>query len=160
MTARGSRRLAAAAVAAAVALGGCGGGGGGVSKEDYASDLDELCAELEGELRSMGEITPANPAELRRQLARIQRTIADGIRRLKAVERPDGEAGETAREYIEELESSYREDFLPALDALSAAVRAKDPVKIRAAATRLQSIDEKRTEELARELGANACAEE
>ena len=152
----GRSRTAAAVTAAVAVLAGC---GGGVSKEDYAQDLDEICSELEEQLESIGRIEPDNPSELSSQLDKVRNAIDGGIQDLKGIERPDGEVGETGQEYVESLESTFQEQFLPALEQLEEAVKTKDRVKIRAAATRLQSLDEERTEELARDLGADECAE-
>jgi molecular chaperone GrpE (heat shock protein) len=147
---------AAMLIPSALAVAAC---GGGVSKEDYAQDLDEICSDLEEQTEKIGQLEPDNPAELTGQLDDLREAIRQGIDRMKDVERPEGDDGETAEEYVNELETTLNDDFLPALDDLEAAVKAKDQVKARTAAAQLQAIDEERTEELARDLGADECAE-
>ena len=132
---------------------------GGVSKEDYAEDLNEVCADIEQKTEEIGQAEVSNPSELSAQLDEIRTAIEDGIARMKDIERPDGEDGETAEEYVTKLEQTLNQEVLPALDELEKAVVAKDQEKVRAAATRLQEIDEEETDKLAAELGADACSE-
>lgn len=132
---------------------------GGVSKEDYAEDLNEVCADIEQKTEEIGQAEVSNPSELSAQLDEIRTAIEDGIARMKDIERPDGEDGETAEEYVAKLEQTLNQEVLPALDELEKAVVAKDQEKVRAAATRLQEIDEEETDKLAAELGADACSE-
>ena len=133
---------------------------GGVSKEDYAADLDEICVDIEKTTEEIGQAEVSNPSELSAQLDDIRKAIQDGIERMKDLERPDGEDGDTAEEYVTKLEETLNKQVLPALDDLEKAVVAKDQEAIRAAATRLQGIDEEQTDQLAAELGADKCAAE
>ena len=153
---RRSRVLGAALLVSAFTLAAC---GGGVSKEDYAQDLDEVCSDIEETTQRIGESQVDNPAELSAQLNEIREAIRDGIERMKDIERPDGEDGDKAEEYVTKLEETLNTQVLPALDDLEAAVKAKDQDKIRAAATRLQGVDEQETDQLAEDLGADECAE-
>lgn len=154
-----SRTLTAAVLLpSAIALGACG-DGGGVSKDDYAQELDEVCTGIEAQTESIGQVRPGNSQELTEQLGKIRTAISDGIQRLRDIERPDGADGEQAQEYIDKVESDFQGQLVPALDDLQEAVRARDEVKVRAAAARLQSIDDGNTDELARDLGADKCAE-
>jgi hypothetical protein len=139
---------------AALALSAC----GGVSREDYAQDLDEICADIEKKTEEIGQTEVSNPNELSAQLDDIRSAIQNGIERMKDIERPDGDDGDTAEEYVSKLEQTLNQQVLPALDDLEQAVLAKDQEKIRAAATRLQGIDEEETDRLAEELGADECA--
>lgn len=152
-----SRTLTAALIVPSVlALAAC---GGGVSKEDYAEDLDKICTDIESKTEEIGQAQPDNPGELSNQLDEIRAAVRDGIERMKDVERPDGEDGEKAEEYVTKLETTLNEDVLPALDEFEAAIAARDQEKIQAAAQRLQSIDEAETRQLAEDLGADECAE-
>ena len=157
MTRRPRTVAAALLIPSAIALAAC--GGGGVSKEDYAQDLDEVCSDIEEKTEQIGEAEPSNAAELSNQLDDIRTAIQDGINRMKDLERPDGEDGDKAEEYVTKLEETLNDEVLPALDDLETAAREKDQVKIQAAATRLQAVDEEETDKLAEELGADECAE-
>ena len=133
---------------------------GGVSKEDYAEDLSAVCTDIEAETQKIGEAEVSNPAELSAQLDEIRTAIRGGIARMRDLERPDGEDGDRAEEYIEKLQGTLDGQVLPALDDLEKAVKAKDQQAIRAAATRLQGVDEEETDRLAKEIGADECADE
>ena len=149
-----TKRLATGAAALLLALAGC---GGGVSKDDYADDLDEVCADIEKTTQEISQAEVSGPAELSAQLDRIRAAIRDGIQRMKAIDRPDGEDGDRAEQYVTKLEATLNDEMLPALDDLEAAVKAKDEAKIRAAAARLQAIDNAETDRIARDLGADDC---
>lgn len=148
-------RAAAPLLLTALLLGAC----GGVSKEDYAEDLNEVCVDIEQKTEEIGEAQVSNPSELSAQLDEIRAAIRDGIARMRDIEPPDGEDGETAEEYVTKLEQTLNQEVLPALDDLEQAVLAKDEEKVRAAAKRLQGIDEEETDQLAAELGADECSE-
>jgi uncharacterized protein (DUF885 family) len=150
-------RLPALLAACAFALVAC--GDDGVSKEDYADDLEEVCADIEAKTEEIGQADVSGPTELSAQLDEIRAAIRDGIQRMKDIERPEGEGGEKAQAYIASLEGVLNKEVVPALDDLEQAVREKDQAKIRAAATRLQAIDEHETDQLAQDLGADGCAD-
>ena len=154
--ARGRTVLAALVASAPLALVAC---GGGVSTEEYADDLDAVCTEIEEQTQEIGQVQPEDPDELSRQLDELREAIRSGIERMRAIERPDGEDGERAEQYVNQLEQAFDEQVVPALEDLESAVRDGATGRIREAAQRLQAIDEEDTQELARELGADECAE-
>lgn len=156
-----SRLAASLTIACALTLGACG-GDDGISTEDYARDLDEICADLRAETERIQRSRPADTTELTRQVDALREATTAGIERMKALERPEGADGETAERYVGELEQAADERLLPALEDLETAITAHDQPGIRAAARRLQRIDEERdlerTDELAEDLGAKRCA--
>ena len=145
----------AIALALLVPLAAC----GGVSKDDYADDLDDVCQDISQKTEEIGQAKVENPAQLSAQLEDIRSAIRSGIDRMKDIERPDGDDGDKAEEYVTKLEQTLNEQLMPALDDLEQAVRAKDRAKIQAAASRLQAVDEDETDKLAQDLGADECAE-
>ncbi len=153
---RHRRRAALLFVLSGLALAAC---GGGVSKEDYAQDLDEVCSDLEEKTEDIGDTQATSAAQVSDRLEAIRTAVRDSIERMKDLERPDGDDGETAEEFVNEFEKTANEQLLPALDELAEAFQAKDRVKMRAAATRLQAIDAEKSEDLARDLGVDECAE-
>ena len=158
---RSSRLAASLLIPCALVLGACG-GDDGISTEDYARDLDQICADLKTETQKVQRSRPADTTELTRQVRALRRATTAGIERMKALERPEGGDGETAKRYVGELEQAAEDRLLPALDDLEAAIAAGDQPGIRAAARRLEMIDEEnameRTDELAADLGADLCA--
>lgn len=139
----------------ALALAAC----GGPSREEYAEDLNEICADLEEQAEDISAASPSNPQELSNQVDRTRKATQDALDRLRDLERPGGDDGETAEQYVETVEQNVNEQLLPALDELEQAVQERDEVKLRSAARRLQSIDDEEADRLAEDLGADECAE-
>lgn len=145
----------------ALALPACG-GSDDVSTEDYARDLDGICMDLKAQTQAIQDSRPADTTELTRQVEALRDATTAGIERMKALERPGGSDGEKAQRYISELERAANDRLLPALDDLESALATGDRPGIRAAARRLEQIDDEnaleRADELAKDIGANRCA--
>jgi hypothetical protein len=154
---RGTRALAVGVLLpCALALGGC----GGVSKDDYANDLDAACSDLEEQIQQLGDSQATSGADVARRFDEIRTAMGDLVTRMKDIERPEGDDGDKAEQYVNRVEATVNSEFLPALDDLEKAVRTKDQAMARDAATRLQAIDDDETQQLAGDLGADECAKE
>jgi hypothetical protein len=152
------RRLAPILVAAlALALAACN-GDDAPSQEDYAQDAERICRDAFTRLEELGSDaeTPQDIAEaIDSVIAETRRTIDE----LEALERPDGDAGETAGDFVAAVRSDANDEAIPALQDLRTALEDRDEQAARDAAERLQSLDASRSDRLARELGATECAE-
>lgn len=148
--------VAALLIPAMLALAAC----GGPSREEYAEDLEEICADVENRVEDIGAAQATSPQELSNQIDRMRDAAKEGVEQMKDLERPSGEDGEKAEEYVNRVEQSVNEELLPALDELEQAVQEEDEVQLRAAARRLDSIDDEEQKELARDIGADRCAED
>jgi hypothetical protein len=145
---------------AALVVPACGGGedADGVSREDYAEQVNEVCADVErelGELGSAGAETSAEITELIDDVAAKSRAALD---RLMALERPSGDAGATADRFVEALERELETKALPGLEDLSNAIRRGDREAAAEAAEGLTRLENAESDRFARELGADACA--
>jgi hypothetical protein len=87
---------------------------------------------------------------------KLSKTIDDGVRRLKAVQRPDGEDGAKAERWLAELQRQA-DATRPALAELKDAARRRDTAAIQAAVKRIQNLDDQRVNQLARDAGARVC---
>ena len=76
---------------------------------------------------------------------------------LVALERPEGDAGQTAEEFSEGFKTELNDKIVPALEDLQAALRKKDVEGVQTAAKKLQSLETSKSDKAARELGATAC---
>ena len=152
--------LAVAVLPTVLAIGGCGGDDGAPSRKDYAQDADRVCSDVEDQLERINRTDPDSPDELAAELERIKTAVRKGLRRLRRLERPEGDAGETADQLVRQLDRELEGQAFPALDRLKAAARKRDPVARRAAARRLAALDDSRSDRLARKLGADECAED
>jgi hypothetical protein len=147
--------LAALAVAAPV-VAGC--GGDGTSKEDFAKDANAICKDIEERFQRIGRQEARTPAQAQRQLTQVENEAKSAISRLRDVEKPGGDDGDTAEELVNTLDQQVSGELLPAIRDLREAIRDRDRRAVQAALRRLRSVDESKTNRLARELGADECA--
>jgi hypothetical protein len=151
----GCHRAVPAVIVAAV-VAGCG-GSSAPSRADYGKDVDKICATLEARVDAIQRNTPTTTDELIAFADDLGKALDDGVRKLEAVERPDGDDGVKAKRWLDELQRQA-DAVKPALAALKDAARRKDVAAIRRAAQRIQSIDSSRVDALARAAGARGCA--
>jgi hypothetical protein len=151
-----ARRTAAlAAAVAALGMAACSDGGSG---EDYAERLNEICEEVE---RHVGELDTTRAETPEEAVALIEDLIAEtrrAARRVEAVDRPDGDAGDEAERFVRTLEREVDREAIPALEDLRDAVKAQDPVAAEDAGDRLRALEKSASDRQARRLGAEACA--
>jgi hypothetical protein len=148
---------------AALVLPACGGGDDGDggdrgSREDYAQQVSEVCADVERELSELSIADPETSAEVSDVFDEVIAKSRAALNRLKALERPSGDAGETADRFVETLEREFEAELFPALGDLGDAIRNGDREAAANAAERLAQLENTESGRLARELGADACA--
>ncbi len=154
---RAGRLLALAAVVIGV-MAGCGGGSDVPSKQQFANKADGVCADVDTRVRELNKTRPRSIAELMRFIDQLKAATSDGIKRLQALERPKGEAGRTAQQFTDTLDSEYNNQVLPALNALQRAVAKRDKKALAAASKKLRSVKDTESRQLASQLGAAQCA--
>jgi hypothetical protein len=152
----GCHRAAAAAVVVAVLAAGCG-GSSAPSRASYGKDVDRICATLEDRVGAIQRDAPSTPDELVAFADKLARTLDDGVRELKAVERPDGDDGVKAQRWLDALQRQSH-DAKAALAALKEAARKRDGAAVARAIQRIQRIDSSRVDRLAADAGARGCA--
>lgn len=144
---------------ATLALPACGGDDDdGVSREDYAERVDRVCDDAVRELRELdlrGAETRAEITGLFDDLIVKSRAAVD---RVKALERPEGDAGETAGRFVSALDREFARELLPALEDLKNAILSGDREAAADAAERLNALENAESDRFARELGADGCA--
>lgn len=144
---------------ATLALPACGGDDDdGVSREDYAERVDRVCDDAVRELRELdlrGAETRAEITGLFDDLIVKSRAAVD---RVKALERPEGDAGETADRFVGALDREFERGLLPALEDLKNAILSGDREAAADAAERLNALENAESDRFARELGADGCA--
>lgn len=130
-------------------------GCGGPSREEFVADADQVCGEIERRLDRFGE-NVNSPAQFRAQVGEAKRTLETGARRLRELDTPEGEAGETAERFVAALSREVT-DANRALDDLARAIAANDAAGITAAGTRISRLDEGESNRLARQLRMREC---
>jgi hypothetical protein len=149
-------KAALLAAALCVALGGCG-GSTAPSRADWGKDVDRVCATLDESVAALQRQAPSSSDQLVTFADRLDRVIDDGVRRLRAVQRPDGADGEKAQRWLDALARHDAKVVKPALAALKDAAKRKDTAGIQRAVERIQRTDDTRVKALARAAGARGC---
>jgi len=139
-------------------LAACGGGddGSAPTKEEFAKDADKICQDTEKEIEKIGQ-GATSPEELTKALDKVIAAAKDAANKLTDLDRPDGDAGDTATKFAEGFESELNDQLIPALEKLKKAIEDKDAQAAQAAAADLQKLESSESDKFARELGANAC---
>ena len=146
------RRLAPLVLIAVVA--GCGGGADAPSKAEFAKQADAICAAAERHLTAIGTNGGDRIAAVDKLIDETRGTVD----KLKALDRPDGAAGEAADQFIASLERDVEDKGVPALERLRDALRKRDAAAAVKAARELEAIDSTATDKLAIAAGAKGCA--
>jgi hypothetical protein len=155
-------RFAAAPLALIVLVLGlvaCGGddGGGAPSKADFAASADQICKESEQALKNVGQ-NANSPAEIAAAVDKVIDQTQKSIDKLKALDRPDGAAGDAAGKFVDAIQSDIEGKGIPALEDLRDALKKNDQAAAQKAAQKLQAIETTDSNNLAREIGAKGCA--
>jgi hypothetical protein len=137
----------------------CGGGDGDApSQADFAKSADEVCKNAEQALQNVGE--DANtPDEIADAVDKVIDQTQKSVDELQDLERPDGDAGEAANEFVDALSSDIEDKGIPALEELREALKDNDQQAAQKAAQKLQAIETTNSDKLARDIGAKGCAE-
>ena len=146
-------------VALAAIVTGCG-GSSAPTKATYGKNVDKLCSTLDDRVSAIQKKAPTTTGELVKFADDLEKVIEDGVSQLDDVERPDGEDGKKAEAWIKELTKQKDEAIKPALEELKTAAQKKDTAAIQRAVQRIQQVDEKKVNELAREAGARSCGDQ
>jgi len=147
-----------ALVLAALIPAACGGDDDGVSRDVYAKRVNKVCDDAERQLRKLDIGSAETSAEVGALIDDVIAKSRAAVDRLKALERPSGDAGDTADRFVATLEREFAGDALPALDDLKAAIRSGDRGAAADAAERLSELENTESDRFARQLGAEACA--
>jgi hypothetical protein len=153
----GCHRAAPLLIVAALAAG-CG-GSSAPTKATYGKDVDKLCATLDDRVSAIQKKAPTTTDELVAFADDLQKVIDDGVRQLSEVKRPDGADGDKAEAWIKELTRQKDQAIKPALAELKKAAQSKDTAAIQRAVKRIQEVDEKKVNQLAREAGSRSCGD-
>jgi hypothetical protein len=144
---------------ATLALPACGGDDDdGVSREDYAERVDRVCDDAVRELRELDLRGAESRAEITGLFDDLIVKSRAAVDRVKALERPEGDAGETADRFVGALDREFERGLLPALEDLKNAILSGDREAAADAAERLNALENAESDRFARELGADGCA--
>ena len=143
-------------VALAVLAAGCG-GSSAPTRATYGKNVDKVCATFNDRVKAIESKSPKTTDELVAFADELQKVLDDGVRRLSEVKRPAGADGDKADAWINELTRQKDQAINPALADLKKAARTKDTAAIQRAVKRIQQVDDKKVNQLARAAGARSC---
>ena len=153
-------RLAAAPLTTlmlALGLVACG-GDDAPTKAEFGAEADKVCAAAEKNLGEIGQDATSR-AEIAKAVDKVIDETQNSLDDLKALDRPDGAAGEAADKFVDSLESDIQDKGIPALEKLRDAIKDKDTQAAQQAYQELAAIETTDSDKLAKELGANGCAD-
>ena len=150
-----SRRAVLVPILAAFTLSAC--GEDKPSRAEFATQAEKICADIEKAGDSLG--SPDSAKELPAFVDKATKTLDDGVSRMQKLETPDGDAGKKAEEFVSQLETDANDKLKPALQELKSAAEKEDQQALAASAEKLQKLDTSESDKLAREIGAEGCAE-
>ena len=126
------------------------------SKAEFARNAEQICKNTEKQLETIGQ-DASNPDEVANAIDKVIDEAQKAADDLVALERPEGDAGQTAEQFSEGFQSELNSQIVPALEDLQAALKKKDVEAVQAAAKKLQELETSKSDTAARELGATAC---
>ena len=143
-------------VALALVVAGCG-GSSAPTRATYGKNVDKVCATFDDRVSAIQRKAPKTTDELVAFADELGSVIDEGVAKLSAVERPDGDDGVKAKRWIDAFKRQADEQIKPALAALKDAARSKDAAALQRAAQRIQKVDDTRVNQLARDAGSRTC---
>jgi len=150
--------LPALVAAAALALGACG-GSDKPTREEFAKSAEKVCADLKKQSERLSTSEPDNIGEIQTFAQDARKTAQDAVKKVQALEVPEGEAGKKATAWKDAVKSEAEDKLIPALNALDKAAGANDEQALVAAAQQIQGLESTESDRLAREIGAEGCAD-
>jgi translation initiation factor 2B subunit (eIF-2B alpha/beta/delta family) len=135
------------------------GGDDAPTREEFAERASEICRDAEQALENVGQ-DAESPEDIADAVDQVIEESRNAVDELADLERPEGEAGETAERFVNATRTEIEEKGIPVLEDLRDALADGDQQAAQEAAQRLQNIDSQASNEAARELGADECGEE
>jgi hypothetical protein len=126
------------------------------SKAEFAKSADKICKDTEKDLENIGK-GASNPDEVADAIDKVIDKSKQAANDLVALDRPEGDAGQTAEDFTEGFRSELNDQIIPALEDLQAALKKKDVEGVQKAAKKLQELETSKSDKAARDLGATAC---
>jgi hypothetical protein len=145
------KRFAIGAVLVLALAAGCGGGGSKtLTKAEYASQLNRLCADYNARINAIGR--PATPADLATKGPKLLAEFEKTISKAEKLEAP-AELEADAAAFVDAAKELDR-----SISALLDAAKKNDSAKVGQLVTKADAVAA-RGDALGRKLGAPACAE-
>jgi hypothetical protein len=152
-------RLAAApltVILLALGLVACG-GDDAPSQADFAKSAEKICADQAKQLQNLGKAS--SPDEFAEQLDKAIDATRSSIDDLGELDRPEGDAGKKAEQFVNAVETDIEKKGLPVLEDLRDGIKANDQKAVQDAYKKLTALQTTDSSKLAKEIGAESCAD-
>jgi hypothetical protein len=145
--------LGVAVSALAIAAAGCGGGGGGsaLSKEEYSSKLDKICADLNAKNKEIGE--PDSIQGIADKGPELNDAFQDAIDKVEGLDPPD-ELKDAHEKFL-----SLGKQIHDKIDELIDEAKKNDQEGLQRVAAEIEPLDTESNTIARNQLGAPACAQ-
>jgi hypothetical protein len=145
--------LGVAVSAFAIAAAGCGGGGGGsaLSKDEYSSQLNKICTELNAKNKEIGE--PSSVAEVADKGPKLNDAFQNAIDEAGDLNPPD-ELKDAHNRFV-----SLGKQIHDKIDELIQAAKDKDQAKLQKVGGEIDPLNTESNDIAKNTLGAPACAQ-
>jgi hypothetical protein len=144
------------AVVASIGLAACGSDDDGPSREDFAADVNKVCADVKKAGEDLQKSSPSSLAEIGQFTDKAKKQINDAVAQLDEIETPSGDDGDKAQEFVDAVKANS-EEFNKGLDELKKAAEANDAKGVQAAGEKISAIDSSKSDQLAKDIGAKTC---
>ena len=141
---------------ASLLLVGCG-GDDAPSIDEFASDAEQLCDEGEKKLDEVER--PQDVQAVTTFADDVEKVVTDTGDKMAALDKPDGDDGEKATQFVESFQSDIENQFVPKMDDIRNAAEGGSEQETVKALESIGDIETPRTDKLARDIGAEGCAE-
>ena len=146
----------AVVAAGALALAGCGGEDGPTLAE-FAKQADKVCDD--GEKKLEGVERPQDVEAVPQFADDVKKVAGDVSKQMGDLEKPSGDDGKKAEEFVDSFQADISNQLVPKLDEIKQAAEGGNEKETVAALQEIGEIENDRTEKLASDIGAKACAE-
>jgi hypothetical protein len=150
-----NKKLVTGAVVAALAIvaAGCGGGGGGnsLSKEEYSSQLNKICTELNDKNNAIGD--PGSIDDVVTKGPQLQEAFQSAIDEVENLNPPD-ELKDAHERFL-----SLGKQIHSKIDDLIDAAKKKDAAKLQQIGATIDPLNKESNDIAKNQLGAPACAQ-
>lgn len=144
------------AAVVALAVAGCG-GSAAPTRATYSKEIDKVCLDTQDRVKALQGFRRGSNDDVARIVRDLSRTLDEGVAKLRAVQRPDGNDGAKAVRWLDALERQNDEVVEPALAELAAAAQRGDLAAQRRAAAKVEASNSARVDALSRAAGAREC---
>jgi hypothetical protein len=143
----------------ALTVASCDGGDEAPSQREFGEQANEICRKARQSLVGVGA-GAQSPLEFDKAIDRVIEESRNAVDDLADLERPEGAAGERAERFVDATRREIEDEGIPALEELREALERRDQEAAQEAVERVREIDTAASNEAARKVGANACAED